>query len=127
MGGIGGFDELMFIDYVDYDYCERLIKAGWNIVQTPKAVLSHYVGVSRQEKLFGITVNVMNHSAFRKYYQARNWIYWQRKMGRFSLVASLKHSMWWSMIVLLYEKDKWRKLRAIAHGTHSALFDKRFL
>ena len=35
---IGGFDETMFIDFVDFDFCYRLKKEGYEILQTPSVI-----------------------------------------------------------------------------------------
>lgn len=118
---VKGFDEYLFIDYVDFEYCERLRSAGWKIYQTEKAVLNHAVGETEYKTLFGREFKVMNHSAFRKYYQMRNYIYWQKKMGRFSLGSTVLRYLAWSIKVVLWEDDKMRKLREMTKGVKDGL------
>jgi GT2 family glycosyltransferase len=45
---VGGFDELeLAVTYNDVDYCLKLRKAGYLIVYTPFAQLTHYESASR--------------------------------------------------------------------------------
>lgn len=43
---VGGFDETLAIDYNDIDFCLRLGRAGYRIVYTPFAKLTHFEGSS---------------------------------------------------------------------------------
>ena len=113
---VGGFDEYMFIDMVDHEYCFRLRNADWKIYQTKSIVLNHAVGDSEYKTIFGYECCVMNHSAFRKYYQMRNSIYFDKKRGKFSPRASLICCVAWSVKVLLWEDDKINKIKAMIKG-----------
>jgi GT2 family glycosyltransferase/predicted SAM-dependent methyltransferase len=44
---MGGFDESFPLNYNDVDYCLRLRQAGYRIVFTPHAVLTHYEGATK--------------------------------------------------------------------------------
>ncbi len=44
---VGGFDEALAVGYNDVDFCIRLGKAGYRILYTPHAELTHYESVSR--------------------------------------------------------------------------------
>jgi GT2 family glycosyltransferase len=57
---VGGFDEFLRVVFNDVDLCLRIRGAGYRIVYTPLALLTHYEGASRgrrhptaDEKLFG--------------------------------------------------------------------------
>jgi rhamnosyltransferase len=41
---LDGFDEQMFIDSVDFEYCYRVRKAGYKVIQTDQVQLSHSIG-----------------------------------------------------------------------------------
>jgi GT2 family glycosyltransferase len=41
---LGGFDELLFIDFVDNDYCKRAKLAGYRILQIPSLVIDQQFG-----------------------------------------------------------------------------------
>jgi rhamnosyltransferase len=68
---VAGFDEGLFIDQVDHDFCLRLHSAGLAVLECGSAVLAHRMGEMRQRRLLG-PVYVSNHSALRRYYITRN-------------------------------------------------------
>jgi rhamnosyltransferase len=80
----GWFREDLFIDYVDYEYCLRVVNAGWRILYCQEALLSHSPGQSCRHVFWGIYLGTtMNYSALRHYYSTRNgvWVlrqYWKR-------------------------------------------------
>ena len=76
---IGGFDESMFIDGVDFDICYRLRKNGYKILCIQSVVLLHELGRIVYHRFIFWKVLVKNHSAFRKFYIARNTVYLARK------------------------------------------------
>ena len=74
---IGGYDEELFIDQVDLEYCARLRISGYSIIQLNHAVLNHQTG-DRGIKLKTIGVSrlpIGKHSPSRYYYQFRNLLY----------------------------------------------------
>ena len=66
---VGGFDEDLFIDYVDTEWCLRCREKNIPIRVVPSAVMYHRIGMS-SVKMGLITVQV--HSPERCYYQIRN-------------------------------------------------------
>ena len=48
---VGGFDESYFMYFEDTDLCERLAKAGWDVVYAPDAVVEHHGGASTSRHL----------------------------------------------------------------------------
>ncbi len=63
------FDELLFIDEVDHNFCHRLIRKGYKIVMLNKAYLNQYFGT----KTFALfKKNYGNYSDFRLFYIFRN-------------------------------------------------------
>ncbi|HHI92134.1 MAG TPA: glycosyltransferase [Gammaproteobacteria bacterium] len=69
---VGGFNEDLFIDLVDFDYCTKLRKKGYKIIQLPTIGMQHKVGDSVVKNIFGFSVTIYNHAPFRLYYQVRN-------------------------------------------------------
>ena len=118
---IGEYDESMFIDSVDFEYCYRMRKYGYGVIQVRNIQLLHELGKSQKRRFLFWKIDVTEHSAFRKYYIARNNIYYP-----------LKHRMWLRMvrgnirniemmgIIVLYENDKKNKLKAICRGWKDA-------
>jgi rhamnosyltransferase len=74
-----GFDDGLFIDYVDVDYCLKVLRAGRSIAVSAGAVLHHRLGNRRKVRVLGHEFRPMGHAAFRHYYMARNrCIMWRR-------------------------------------------------
>lgn len=76
---IGGFDELLFIDCVDFDFCIRLRNKGGKIISLPNVVFEHKIGESTHQPSRIKFLSTHNHSPFRIYYQTRNSIYFFKK------------------------------------------------
>ena len=77
----GGFDEELFIDLVDTDYCLYLRSLGYTVVAMPQAELKHSLGEVEQRKLLGVKTYPTHHSALRHYYINRNRIVLSRRYG----------------------------------------------
>ncbi len=71
----GPFDTKLFIDYVDHDYCLRLRRGGYRIVQCLHAALEHELGEPKTVRLAGRSVSFVTHRPFRSYYIVRNGMY----------------------------------------------------
>lgn len=112
---IDGFDEKLFIDLVDFDFCDRLIKQGYKIVQLKDVLLMHEIGKIKQYNFILKTITVMNHSPFRKYYMCRNLIYISRKNQQSTFKSLLKSFKILSMS-MIFEKEKKSKFQACFKG-----------
>ena len=123
---VGKYDESMFIDSVDFEFCYRVRKAGFKVIQVRDVQLLHELGESKKRRFLFWKITDTGHSAFRKYYIARNNIYYP-----------LKHRLWLHFIrgnfrnirlvfiVLLYENDKKNKIGSIIKGWKNGLKVKR--
>ena len=60
---------------------------------------------------------ILNRSAFRYYYVARNWIYLGRKWKEERLAVKLLQVLKMLLVALLYESHKWKNLKAFVRGT----------
>jgi len=70
---IGGLDEGLFIDGVDFDLSLRLRRAGYRLFQVPGAHMGHSLGdASSPGGLLGRFHT--SHSPLRRYYMARNLV-----------------------------------------------------
>lgn len=110
---IKGFDELLFIDGVDRDFCIRANRSGYRIIKDYDICLLHELGNLKCRRYFGRTIYVTNHSKFRKYYMARNVIYLDKKLG---LNFKFKYIFKLLLKTMLYENDKIKKIKAISKG-----------
>ena len=71
----GPFLEELFLDYVDNEYCLRLRKNGFRIIQVNGALLDHSWGNMTENSFLGRRVVHLNYPPFRWYYIARNFCY----------------------------------------------------
>lgn len=113
---IGGFDEWLEIDGVDFDFSRRLARAGWKIVECQNVIMEHQIGKARSINLIIKHPIVWNHNANRKYYIARNMQVVDYKMGTYSYAKSLRAVVRDMVFVALWEKNKFAKIRAMIRG-----------
>ena len=119
----GGFDNGMFIDYVDWDICESMRKAGYKIMKTYKTKLIHELGHgTRLVMVRHHQMQVMNHKPIRYYYSTRNRIYMARKYKHIGLLEQLKEIGFKLYTVERYERNKLQNLVAIIKGTIAGFF-----
>ena len=78
-----GYNEGLFIDQVDHEYCFRLKKLGYRILRLGYIPMKHTVGSPMTKKILGRTFVTFNHNATRKYYITRNTLYMRRYFGDF--------------------------------------------
>lgn len=114
---IHGFDERMFIDGVDFDFCDRLRKAGYQVIRVGAIRLTHELGKMTTHRFLFTTVKVQNHSAKRKYYIVRNRFYLARKEKNIlDVLVSFLFVIKFSTTIILFEKDRRAKLHAVLRG-----------
>lgn len=113
---ISGFDDVMFIDSVDFDFCIMLQKFGWKIYRTSQTQILHEVGHSKIIKIFGKEYLSLNHSPFRYYYIIRNCIYEGRKHSFLLHNLFVIARVFWT--VFRYEKQKKEKLSSMLIGLY---------
>lgn len=112
---IGGFDEALFIDSVDRDFCIRLRRAGYRVVMDPATSLSHELGDMRCVRILGKVIHITNHSSFRKYYIARNKILLAKK-GEISSAECVREISQEFFKALLLEDNKASKISRLMRG-----------
>lgn len=124
---LGGFDEGLFIDYIDHDFCLRARTRGWKTLVSAGARLAHNLGSKREVEIIGRRVRPTFHSSSRHYYMARNRILmWRRHAWRFP--------HWWmfdacfggmnTVRVLLAEDKRVEKMSAMLRGTWHGLLGR---
>lgn len=127
---VGGFDERFFIDYVDYDFNQRVMSAGYQILRANRTHLVHEVGkavktwlrVPRRDISGRWALEVFyafGHSPQRCYYKARNRVLFTRKYGR--TIGISNEGIWQIpqqvVLTVLFEQQRWIKFREFAKGT----------
>lgn len=83
---VGGFDESYFMFFEDVDLCERLGRAGWDVVYAPGALVRHIGGHSWRDQP-SIMIKAHHASAIR-YLNRRYAARWQLPL-RLALTAGL--------------------------------------
>jgi rhamnosyltransferase len=88
---IGEFDEALFIDAVDVEYCLRAKKMGYSVIQLMNIFLKHELGnvvkKASIKTLFLVKKKKELHSALRYYYIHRNNLYLQEKYKNYDRVV----------------------------------------
>ncbi len=120
---VGMFREDYFLDYTDYEFCARIVAAGWRVLTCPTATVFHRPGDIVLRPFFGRTLVVSNYPAERLYLLCRNGFVlylWEWRSGsllrqhiRVVIVTFVKST--------LYEREKLRKVSAIIRGSVAGL------
>lgn len=114
---LGYFDENMFIDLVDFEYCIRVIKEEYKILKVPRVKLLHQLGNLKIYSFLGIKIYSTNHSPLRNYYFARNSIYFLRKhsdrVSKNHIYLGLLKKILKNTV---FEYQKFNKLKAVISG-----------
>jgi rhamnosyltransferase len=121
---LGAFDAGLFIDYIDTDYCLRVIRAGGKVAVAGQALLRHRLGARASQVFMGREFRPTHHAAFRHYYMARNRVaMWRRHAWAVPHWAAfdLSFALYNYTRVLLFERERWAKLKSILRGTWHGL------
>ncbi len=76
---IGEFDENLFIDEVDHDYCLRAVANNYRVIMFNNIFLNHQIGIVKKIKLLNKEKSITIHSPVRNYYAMRNVLYMRKK------------------------------------------------
>lgn len=116
---VGFFDDSLFIDLVDTDFCMILNEKGIKMIKIRDAVLYHSLGESKTIKGILGSFNTSNHSALRRYYMTRNRFYiWEKYKGLNSFTLNRDKKLFKKEFVkiILGEKDKVNKIKMVLRG-----------
>lgn len=117
---IGYFNEDLFIYHVDYDFCERVLKAGYKIIQCNNTVLYHEEGYKIPKKFLGVKTFYNNYSSFAIYYITRNTIYMSKNYSIFYLKRIIKDFIY----IALYDRQPKEKLTYWKKGVLDGIFKR---
>lgn len=114
---VGGFLDELFIDFVDHDFCAKLIEKGYKILRVNNVILDHEMGEGKAVSFLGFKITVLNHSEFRKYHMARNWIYYiKAHKNVINCMEERVKFIFFFVKTLLYEENKLAKLKVMIKG-----------
>lgn len=115
----GMYDEKLFIDLVDHDYCLSLNKGGFKIIQVNDAILIHNLGESIKKSVLGLKITPTNHSPLRRYYMSRNRRYiWDKYKEDFPewILIDKRRFITENLKIILFEDNKIEKFKYIKKG-----------
>lgn len=123
-GRIGFFEEKLFIEQVDNDFCCRLGKKGYGIKVASNIRFMHKLG-NASKKLF---FTLRNHNPKRKYYLARNSAYIFKKHFFYAPYTTIRCLLGGTILgwikILLFEDSKTDKIRSGIKGFIDGVMDK---
>ncbi len=120
---IGGFDENLFIDEVDNEFCYRTQLNGYKILCFPQIKMMHHLGNPIPGSLFGVKFRGLNHNKLRKYYITRNNVYVMKKYPKFKSYCCIELIKIFIKL-LLVEPDKADRFLYMCKGVKDALTGK---
>jgi rhamnosyltransferase len=115
----GGFEEKLFIDHVDTEYCLRLRQRGFRVVQVKGLFMDHSLGAPSYYGWFGLRFVMVGHKPFRSYYYTRNGFFVAFRYFRicprffFSFLLQLSKQLAKALFV---QEEKRLRLRMFALG-----------
>jgi len=116
---VGPFREDFFIDYVDHEYCFRLMNFNYKILIHCDSILEHNLGVSKYVNFFGFSVIYTNHNRVRRYYITRNRLsilkeYWLTQPVY--CIKDIKNFFTSWLKIVLFDKNAIAKQKSILLG-----------
>jgi rhamnosyltransferase len=116
---VGPFDEALFIDFVDHEYCLRIKRNGYRVLQSNRAILYHNIGNNlRKIDIASAALYVSNHSPLRRYYITRNRFWVTREYSEFRRFCWIDRRKCLAELVtiMLFEKQRVQKIKMIIRG-----------
>lgn len=112
---LNGFNEELFIDEVDHEFCYRIRLAGYKILCFYDVIMEHHLGDMQEKSFFNLQFHITNHNPLRQYYMVRNRLY---VMDKYPQVRKKYMGDLLKIIlkIILYENKKIEKLKFIAKG-----------
>lgn len=125
----GGFEEKLFIDEVDYDFCYKGLLLDLKLFICSDGIyLKHSLGNMITRHFMYRDWQCMNHNYVRKYYIMRNRLYIYKKYHKFNKKFFVKHYLKANVRlifdIIFLEDDKVRKLKWAFIGIKDFLFGK---
>ncbi len=114
---VGGFDERLFIDFVDTEFQKRILLADYKIIRNNSVVLTHEIGNITEKKIFKYKILCTNHNSIRRFYQVRNRLYFKKKYyGNLSLLKEKVRLSLGLLKIIIFEDEKKEKCLATLKG-----------
>lgn len=122
----GGYDNYLFIDYVDFDLCLRFRIKGFLILENAKIILAHDLGKNFSHKRFLFKmVGITNYPPSRVYFSTRNRLILYTRFWKTAPEFVMKDISKLPMVIikiLLFESEKKSKIQAFFVGFRDGIF-----
>lgn len=80
---VGGYNESLFIDDVDHEFCYKLGEENYNIIRINDAYMNHSLGEHKEGRKYYILKSLGEHKGVRYYYMVRNCLYMRKRFPKF--------------------------------------------
>lgn len=123
---IGLFEEKLFIDGIDNEFCLRLLKFGYRVCVNPKIIINHALG-NKIKKKFIFSCAPKNYPPYRRYYMTRNRFFVYKKYLFFIpsfVIYDFIASLWDLFKIIVFEDKKIEKICAYFRGIKDFLLNK---
>lgn len=114
---IGYFNEDLFIYHVDFDFCQRMLKAEFKILQCNNSILYHEEGYKIRKNILWKTFYYNNYSSYAIYYITRNTIYMCKNYS----IIYFKRIVKDFFHILLFDKKRNEKMSYWIKGIRDAI------
>jgi rhamnosyltransferase len=121
------FNDDLFIDYVDFDFCEKIKRHGYKILKLNHILFKHSLGSSVKGRLLWKSFSSMNHSPIRDYYRYRNITYLYKKDKTFYRKIRLREFTVEIIKIFCAEKNRREKFKLIRRGVRDGKCLKQIL
>lgn len=124
-----GYNEWMFIDYVDYDICMKIKLEDYKIYKINSTYILQDLGKLKINKTLFFVGNMLNlkkivnfshtynHSPIRNYYFVRNSLYYINKYKKYiNYKNEYKKIIKWEIKKILLESNKYANIKALSKG-----------
>lgn len=128
---VGFWNEELFIDDVDGEFCFRVDDANFKTLNVPIAVINARWGHPKLGKLFNRIIIIPNYPPYRYYYMSRNHFYLYVRNFKKYVNWKRKNSFIYGIIIprylikaILYEDQKMEKIWMVMRGAFDGLRGK---
>ncbi len=121
---VGYYNEGLFIDYVDIEYCLRLRTLGYQVIEVLDTEILHQMGRLEERLFFGKKVHPTHHPPQRRYYQFRNLLLLHRQYRKAQPSSCRKNNfilLKILILILLFERQRLRSITQIMRGIFHGL------
>lgn len=120
---IGPFEEQLFIDYVDTEWCWRARRKGYRLLGVSDAHMSHRMG---DDEFSVLGRRFVLHEPYRLYYQTRNrcwmlrrpWVGW-----RWRIMDTVRGAKIF-VVIALFSPHRWPRIKYMTKGIIDGVFSK---